>query len=114
VAAKSLHVRLARSRREVDNAYLVLVPDPSRDDEQIVELKQKRGALEKLIDDHRQKLDALRRDKDVASYLLLAGKLRRHEATLSAEQQVGWRRLFRLAPSVGGGRAGPADARATR
>lgn len=100
VAAKSLHVRLARSRREVDNAYLVLVPDPSRDDEQIVELKQKRGALEKLIDDHRQKLDALRRDKDVASYLLLAGKLRRHEATLSAEQQVGWRRLSAVVAPV--------------
>jgi hypothetical protein len=42
----------------------------------------------------------LRSEKEVASYLLLAGKLRRQEVTLSAEQQVGWRRLSALVAPV--------------
>jgi hypothetical protein len=43
------------------------------------------------------------RGEEVAKYLLLAGKLRRHELTLNPEQQVG------MAPALGTGRAGSAD-----
>ena len=92
-AAKNIHVRIARARRDADNALLVLVPDFSAADAAIADLQQKRAALEQAIAAHREKVDAVRGDKDVASYLRLAGRLRRREASLNAEQEAGWRRL---------------------
>lgn len=93
LAGKTLHVRLSRSRRELDNVLLALLPDLSSYEAQIAALEQKRAEVTAQVAGHRQKIDALRGEKELASYLVLAGKLRRHELTLSAEQQVGWRRL---------------------
>jgi len=93
LAGKTLHVRHSQSRRELDSVLLVLLPDLSSYEAKIAALQQKRAALTAQVAGHRQKIDALRGEKELASYLALAGKLRRHELTLSAEQQVGWRRL---------------------
>jgi hypothetical protein len=101
MAGKTIRVRMARARRELDSVLLVLVPDLSSYEVQIGALHKKRAALEKSIAGHRARIDALRGENDVAKYLLLAGKLRNHELTLSPEQQVGWRRLAALvAPAV--------------
>ena len=96
LAGRSLHVRLSRSRRELDNVLLVLLPDVSSHEAKIAALQQKQVGLTRAVADHRQKIDALRCDKEVTRYLLLAGKLRRQEVTLSPEQQTGWRRLSAL------------------
>ncbi len=100
LAARTLVVRMTRSRREVDNVLRVLVPDLSAQAKQIATLNQQRGALETAIAGHRSRLAALRSEKEVSSYLLLAGKLRDHEMTLSPEQQVGWSRLSALVAPV--------------
>jgi len=100
MAGKTIRVRIARARRELDSVLLVLVPDLSSYEVQITALHKKRAALEKSIAGHRARIEALRGENDVAKYLLLAGKLRNHELTLSPEQQVGWRRLAALVAPV--------------
>jgi hypothetical protein len=100
VAARAITVQTARSRRELDTVLLLLLPDLSTYAAQIAALEKKCAALDKEIAEHRSRIDALRSEKEVASYLLLAGKLRRQEVTLSAEQQVGWRRLSALVAPV--------------
>ena len=100
VAGKTIHVRMARCRREVDNVFLVQVPDLSGDDAQVVALQQHCAAQEKVLGSHRARIDALRGEKDVVSYLALAGKLRGREASLSSEQQAGWRRLSALVAPI--------------
>lgn len=93
LAAKSLHVAVARSRRELDNVFLLLLPDLSAYDKQIEALRQKDASLAKMLAAQRDKIEALRSETEVARYLLLAEKLRRNEISLRPEQQVGWRRL---------------------
>lgn len=92
-AAQSIHVRRSRSRGEVDAVLLVLLPDLSSFAGRIAALEQKQGALEATSSGHRQKIGALRAEKEVANYLLLAGKLRRHEMSLRPDQETAWRRL---------------------
>ncbi len=101
LAGKTIHVGLARSRREVDNVLLMLLPDLSRQGAQIAVLQMQRAALETALADHRAGMDVLRGEKDLARYLLLGGKLRRHEVSLNPEQHLAWRRLSVLvAPAL--------------
>lgn len=101
LAGKSISVRLSRSRWQVESVLLLLLPDLSGYTLQLAALEKKRVALRKVIADQRARMSALQGEKDVASYLLLTGKLRRQEITLSPEQQVGWRRLSALvAPAL--------------
>ena len=101
VAGKTLNVRLARARRELDNVLLLLLPDLSSFEAQIAALRRKLAGLTTAIAAHGKKIAALRADQEVASYLVVAGKLQRHEASLSPEQQVGWRRLSaHVAPAL--------------
>lgn len=101
LAGKNLQVRIARSRREVDNAFLILLPDLSAIEATIADLRQERATLAGVIAGHHKKADAVRGNSEVARYLLLAGKLRRGEASLSPEQEIGWRRLTeRVAPAL--------------
>jgi len=100
-AARNTQVRIARTRKEIGNVFLVLLPDRANEEAQIAALRERRAVLETDIAAHRAKLDALRADKDVSNYLRLAGKLRRGEASLSPEQEAGWRRLSALvAPAL--------------
>lgn len=92
-AGKTIRVRRSRARRELDNLLLVLVPDLSALETRVAALEQKCAALTSEAAGHRRQIEALRGEKEVASYLVLAGKLRRHEMTLKPEQQVSWRRL---------------------
>ncbi|MBK7953909.1 MAG: DUF342 domain-containing protein [Candidatus Accumulibacter sp.] len=101
LAGKNIHVGLARSRREVDSVLLLRLPDLSSQDAQIAVLQTKRAALEAALADHRAGMDALRGDQGLARYLLLGGKLRRHEVSLNPEQHLAWRRLSVLvAPAL--------------
>ncbi|WP_186407569.1 flagellar assembly protein A [Candidatus Accumulibacter aalborgensis] len=101
VAGKTLSVRLARARRDIDNVLLVLLPDLSSFAAQIVALRRDLAGLATAIAAQREKIAALRGDREVSSYLLLAGKLKRHEVALSSEQEVGWRRLSaQVAPAL--------------
>lgn len=100
-AARNTLVRIARMRKESGNVFLVLLPDTANEEARIAALRERRAALEKDIGALRAKLDALRGDKDVVTYLRLASKLRRGEASLSPEQEAGWRRLSALvAPAL--------------
>ncbi|HRF06403.1 flagellar assembly protein A [Accumulibacter sp.] len=100
-AARNTQVRIARMRKEIGNVFLVLLPDTSNEEAQIAALREKRAALDKDIAAHRATLDGLREDQDVTNYLRLASKLRRGEASLSSEQEAGWRRLSALvAPAL--------------
>lgn len=101
LAGRSIHLGLAHSHRELENVLLVLLPDLSSCEARIATLQQKRALLEKAMADSRARIDALRGEKDVTRYLLIGGKLRRHELTLNAEQQLSWRRLSeRVAPAL--------------
>jgi hypothetical protein len=100
LAARTVHVRVTRSRREVDSVLLVLLPDLSEHEAQISALQRKRAALENTMAEHRARIEDLRAEKELASYLLLAGKLRRQEVSLSPGQQVAWRRLSALVAPV--------------
>lgn len=101
LAGRSMHLGVARSRRELENVLLVLLPDLSSYEARIAALQLQRALLEKVITESRTRIDALRGEKDVARYLLVGGKLRRHELTLNAEQQLSWRRLSELvAPAL--------------
>ncbi|WP_313953570.1 flagellar assembly protein A [Accumulibacter sp.] len=103
LAGKNIKVGVARSRRDVDNALLILLPDLSADDAKIAALQQERATLAKAIAGHQERAAALRSEREVARYLLLADKLRSGEASLSPEQEVGWRRLTeRVAPTLWG------------
>ena len=101
LAGKSIQVRVSRSRWDVESVLLLLLPDLSGYTLQLAALEKKRVALRKALADQRARMATLQSEKDVAKYLLLGGKLRRHEVTLSAEQQLGWRRLSALvAPAL--------------
>ncbi|HNC51077.1 MAG TPA: FapA family protein [Accumulibacter sp.] len=101
LAGRSIRVRVSRSRWEVESVLLLLLPDLSGHALQLAALEKKRVALRKALADQRARMGALQGEKDVASYLSLGGKLRRHEVTLSPEQQLGWRRLSALvAPAL--------------
>lgn len=101
IASRTLHVRLSRSRRDIDNVFLILVPDLSAYEEQIAALQKKREALLKAMAAEREKIATLRSDKALADYLRLAEKLRRKELTLRPEQEVSWRRLAgQVAPAL--------------
>lgn len=101
LAARTIHVRNTRSRREMDSVLLLLLPDLAEHEARIASLQRQHATLASTIADHRARIDAFRGDKDLESYLLLAGKLRRQEVVLSAEQQVPWRRLAALvAPAL--------------
>ncbi|TXH26682.1 MAG: DUF342 domain-containing protein [Elusimicrobia bacterium] len=101
VAAKAIHVRQSRSRGEVDSVLRLLLPDLSSFATRISTLEQKQKALKATSSEHQRKIDALRAEKEVASYLALAGKLRRQELTLRPDQEVAWRRLSaQLAPTL--------------
>ncbi|HRL76095.1 MAG TPA: FapA family protein [Candidatus Accumulibacter phosphatis] len=101
LAAQTTRLGSSRARRELDNVLLLLLPDLSAYDTKLSSLRGKRAATDKAIAAHRARMDVLRNDKEVANYLALAQRLRNHEATLSADQQVGWRRLSALvAPTL--------------
>ncbi|MEF8701552.1 MAG: flagellar assembly protein A [Candidatus Accumulibacter sp. UW20] len=93
MAARTLRVGSARSRRDLDSVLLLLVPDLSPYQAEIATLENKRSVLDSTIAGERARIDTLRSEPEVARYLLLAGKLRRQELTLNPEQQVAWRRL---------------------
>ncbi len=93
MAARTIRVGSARSRRDLDSVLLLLVPDLSPYQAEIATLEKKRSALDSTIAEQRARIDTLRSEPEVARYLLLAGKLRRQELTLNPEQQVAWRRL---------------------
>lgn len=97
VAARGVRMRLSRARRETDCTVLILLPDLSRQSAELVALLGRCEQARKAIAAHRARIDALRREKEVVSYLLLVGKLRNREVILSDEQQAGWRRLTALA-----------------
>ncbi len=101
LAARTASLGAARARRELDTVLLMLLPDLSTFDATLATLRGRRLATEKAITAHRARMDVLRSDKEVANYLALAQRLRNHEATLTVEQQVGWRRLSALvAPTL--------------
>jgi len=101
LAAQRTDLGSSRARRELDTVLLVLLPDLSAYDARLNTLRGKRMATEKAISAHRARMDVLRSDREVANYLALAQRLRNHAATLSADQQVGWRRLSaRVAPTL--------------
>jgi hypothetical protein len=101
LAARTASLGVSRARRELDTVLLMLLPDLRSFDAPLATLRGKRVATEKAITAQRTRIDVLRSDRDVASYLALAQRLRQHEATLTAEQQVGWRRLSALvAPAL--------------
>ncbi len=100
-ASRWLHVRLSRSRREIDNVFLVRVPDLSAHSAQIATMQKRLETLLKMIAQQREKITALREEKELANYLRLADKLRRKELTLRPEQEVSWRRLSgQVAPAL--------------
>ncbi|MBO3707607.1 MAG: DUF342 domain-containing protein [Candidatus Accumulibacter sp.] len=101
LAAQTARLASARARGELDTVLLLLLPDLSAYDAKLNALRGKRVGTEKAIAAHRARMEVLRSDKEVANYLALAQRLRNHEATLSADQQVGWRRLSALvAPTL--------------
>ncbi len=101
VASGALHVRLSRSRRGIDNVFLVLVPDLSGYQAQIIALQKRSETLLDTMAAQREKIAALRSEKELANYLRLAERLRRNELTLRPEQEVSWRRLSgQVAPAL--------------
>ena len=101
LAARTTSLGASRARRELDTVLLMLLPHLSTFDATLATLRGKRVATEKAITAHRARADVLRSDQEVANYLALAQRLRHHQATLTAEQQVGWRRLSALvAPTL--------------
>ncbi|HPT51136.1 MAG TPA: FapA family protein [Accumulibacter sp.] len=101
LAGKSISVRIAKSRREVENVFLLRLPDLSRYEAQLAAMTTKQDKLRVSIKDLRARSSVLRNEKNVANYLTLAGKLRRREMELKPEQDVGWRRLSaQVAPTL--------------
>jgi hypothetical protein len=76
MAARTLRVGSARSRRDLDSVLLLLVPDLSPYQAEIATLENKRSVLDSTIAGERARIDTLRSEPEVARYLLLAGKLR--------------------------------------
>jgi len=64
-------------------------------------MQKRLETLLKMIAQQREKITALREEKELANYLRLADKLRRKELTLRPEQEVSWRRLSgQVAPAL--------------
>ncbi|HPP46580.1 MAG TPA: FapA family protein, partial [Accumulibacter sp.] len=101
VAGKTIQLSWARSWRELDNSVLVRLPDLAGSfarqralQTRLSEVQQARSALQ-------EKLSELRSEKEMASYLRLAGEIRRQERVLSPEQEAGWQRLAaKMAPAL--------------
>lgn len=101
LAGRSISVRIAKSRREVENVFLLRLPDLFQYDTQLAAVRTKQDKLRASIEDCRVRSSVLRNEKNVANYLALAGKLRRREMELKPEQDVGWRRLSaQVAPTL--------------
>jgi hypothetical protein len=93
LAGKNLHVVAAGSRGENDCVLSVLIPDLSAYHSRIDAFHTKRDGVMQEADSLRAKSTELRSQKEVASYLAIAGKLQRKELTLSAEQQASWQKI---------------------
>ncbi len=91
---KAMHVVASGSRGQNDCVLSLLIPDLSGYQARINAVNKKRELLLQNSESQRAKGAALRAQKEVASYLAVAGKLQRKELTLSAEQQGPWQKLL--------------------
>lgn len=94
LAGKAIHVVASGSRGQNDCVLSLLIPDLSGYQARINAVNKKRELLLQNSESQRAKGAALRAQKEVASYLAVAGKLQRKELTLSAEQQGPWQKLL--------------------
>lgn len=98
IAASSVmaqDVSLAKTISRGDNAVLIVVrlPDEARQDQLLTAAREQLEALQAADAEARRVMESLKMQPGVANYLTVAGKVRRQELVLTAEQKPAFQKL---------------------
>jgi hypothetical protein len=101
LGAKSVVIKLARPRGQTETLVSLLLPDLAAQAHAIAEANEALVAIDADDAKAAHNAEALRGVPEVAKYLLLMGKIRRQELTLTAEQKPAFQKLGeRVAPHL--------------
>lgn len=93
IVAKNITLTHAGPRKQSEMLVFVPVPDLAEFDRKIGALKVKIEEIEKTMNKKSQTLENALSEPDVKKYLMVAGKLKKGEITLTAEQQGSLQKL---------------------
>ncbi|QOY93156.1 DUF342 domain-containing protein [Massilia sp. UMI-21] len=101
IAAKRVAIERAAPRGHSEMRVFVLRPDCRRIDEAIGMIRARVGQFGQLAQQRRAAMGALTAQPEVASYVRLAGRVRKGELVLTPEQQPAFRKLAEaVAPAL--------------
>lgn len=93
VAGKTVDIALARPRGRTETLVSMLLPDLEGYDRELATLRGQLDALVGAGEAAQVQVAALRGQPEVAKYLLIAGKIRKQELVLTAEQKPAFQKL---------------------
>lgn len=93
IAAKRVAIECAAPRGHSEMRVFVLRPDCSRIDAAIGMIRERVGQFGQLVQQRRAAMAALSAQPEVASYVKLAGRVRKGELVLTPEQQAAFKKL---------------------
>ena len=93
IAARRIAIERAAPRGHSEMRVFVLRPDCARIDEAIGLIRERVGQFGQLAQGRRAEMGALSAQQEVASYVKLAGRVRKGELVLTPEQQPAFKRL---------------------
>lgn len=93
IMAKSIRLEKAAPHKQSEMLVFVRTPDLALFDSRIVALNQEAADMEQACSLKTAAIEQASSQPEVRNYLLLAGKLKRNEMTLSPEQKISFNRL---------------------
>lgn len=93
IVAEFAHLGVAGTRKEHETVLTIAVPDLTRFDEKIVELRKAAAGTASQLEARKPAIDALKAEPEFAKFQALAETLRQGRIKLNEEQQENWRRM---------------------
>jgi len=93
IAARSIVIESAGPHKHSEMTLFALVPDTSRLDGEIADFTSRGEAYARLMQRHTEAVDAITGRREVSTYLALAQRIRKREASLTPEQMRAFQKI---------------------
>ena len=101
IAGRRIEIDSAGPRKQAEMQLHVMVPDTTKYDEKLAEHAARAAQQEKLALRCKEQMDDITSEPELRNYMALAGKVRKQEVTLTADQLVLFQKMaLKVGPSL--------------